>query len=63
LTKQKTNKKLKIYVLRYDKKLLILQAVSTGLFYGDHAYFKSGWNIMDGTLVIVSLIDTRFELS
>jgi voltage-dependent calcium channel T type alpha-1G len=37
---------------------MILQAVSTGLLYGENAYFKSGWNIMDGTLVIVSLVDT-----
>ena len=35
-----------------------LKAVSTGLVYGENAYFKSGWNIMDGTLVIVSLFDT-----
>jgi hypothetical protein len=27
------------------------KAVSTGLVYGDHAYFKSGWNVMDGSLV------------
>ena len=32
--------------------------MSSGLIYGEHAYFKSGWNIMDGTLVIVSLFDT-----
>ena len=32
--------------------------MSSGLLYGENAYFKSGWNIMDGTLVIVSLFDT-----
>ena len=32
--------------------------MATGLIYGEEAYFKSGWNIMDGTLVIISLIDT-----
>ena len=42
--------------------LKIWQAVSTGLIYGDHAYFKSGWNVMDGTLVIVSLIDTSMVI-
>jgi voltage-dependent calcium channel T type alpha-1G len=36
----------------------VFQAVSTGLFYGEHAYFKSGWNIMDGSLVLISVIDT-----
>lgn len=47
------------------KKLLLsssllssFKAVSTGLIYGENAYFKSGWNIMDGSLVIVSLFDT-----
>ena len=28
------------------------------MFYGEHAYFKSGWNIMDGTLVLISVVDT-----
>ena len=37
---------------------MALKAISTGLFYGEYAYFKSGWNIMDGTLVTVSLVDT-----
>lgn len=37
---------------------MALKAVATGLFYGDAAYFKSGWNVMDGTLVIISLVDT-----
>ena len=32
--------------------------MSTGLWYGENAYFRSGWNIMDGTLVFVSLVDT-----
>ena len=37
---------------------MAFKAISTGLFYGENAYFKSGWNIMDGTLVTVSLVDT-----
>ena len=36
----------------------LFQAIATGLLYGETAYFKSGWNIMDGTLVIISLVDT-----
>ena len=36
---------------------LLFQAVAIGLWYGEHAYFKSGWNIMDGLLVFVSLVD------
>ena len=38
------------------------QAVATGLFYGEHAYFKSGWNIMDGSLVLISVIDTSMTV-
>eukprot|EP00094_Tigriopus_californicus_P005435 TCALIF_05238-PA protein Name:"Similar to CACNA1H Voltage-dependent T-type calcium channel subunit alpha-1H (Homo sapiens)" AED:0.30 eAED:0.30 QI:0/0.8/0.61/0.95/0.75/0.80/21/258/1189 len=37
---------------------MLLKAIATGLLYGEHAYFKSGWNIMDGSLVIISLVDT-----
>ena len=37
---------------------MFLKAVAAGLLYGEDAYFKSGWNVMDGTLVIVSLVDT-----
>lgn len=34
-----------------------LQVVATGMCYGHNAYFTSGWNIMDGSLVIISLVD------
>ena len=40
----------------------MLQAVSTGLLYGEHAYFKSGWNIMDGSLVLISVVDTLMTI-
>ena len=36
---------------------MLLKVIANGLFYGSDAYFKSGWNIMDGTLVGVSLLD------
>lgn len=32
------------------------------MFYGNDAYFNSGWNIMDGSLVIVSIIDLLMSL-
>jgi len=32
------------------------------MFYGTEPYFKSGWNIMDGLLVIVSIIDLLMSL-
>nr|XP_040563889.1 voltage-dependent T-type calcium channel subunit alpha-1H-like isoform X2 [Lepeophtheirus salmonis] len=37
---------------------MAMKAISTGLIYGAEAYFKNGWNIMDGSLVIVSFVDT-----
>ncbi|XP_016097652.1 voltage-dependent T-type calcium channel subunit alpha-1I-like [Sinocyclocheilus grahami] len=33
------------------------QVVSKGLYLGDRAYLRSSWNILDGFLVFVSLID------
>ena len=35
-----------------------VQAVGYCLFIGDHSYFSDNWNKMDGTLVIVGLVDT-----
>jgi voltage-dependent calcium channel T type alpha-1G len=32
-------------------------------FIGDHAYMKSGWNVMDGSLVFVSLVDAMISLT
>lgn len=34
-----------------------LQVVSMGLYLGEKAYLRSSWNILDGFLVFVSLID------
>lgn len=39
-----------------------VQVVAAGMFYGIEPYFKSGWNIMDGLLVIVSIIDLLMSL-
>ena len=33
------------------------KAIALGLVYGDDAYFKSGWNALDGSLVITSMVD------
>lgn len=35
----------------------LLQVVSLGLYFGDQAYLRSSWNVLDGFLVFVSLID------
>lgn len=41
----------------------MFQVVATGMFYGgEDAYFKSGWNIMDGALVVISIIDLLMSL-
>lgn len=34
-----------------------VQVVSMGLYVGEQAYLRSSWNILDGFLVFVSLID------
>ncbi|XP_063282469.1 voltage-dependent T-type calcium channel subunit alpha-1I [Pelobates fuscus] len=36
---------------------MTLKVVSLGLYFGDQAYLRSSWNILDGFLVLVSLID------
>jgi len=39
-----------------------LQVVAKGLLLGKHAYLKSGWNMMDGFLVFISLVDIAFVM-
>ena len=41
---------------------MAMKAIASGLVYGPEAYFKTGWNIMDGTLVLVSLVDALSSL-
>ncbi|XP_037808576.1 voltage-dependent T-type calcium channel subunit alpha-1G isoform X5 [Lucilia sericata] len=41
---------------------MIIKVVATGMFYGPDAYFTSGWNIMDGSLVTISIIDLLMSL-
>ncbi|OTF74089.1 voltage-dependent T-type calcium channel subunit alpha-1H-like [Euroglyphus maynei] len=36
---------------------MLIKVVAKGLFYGRNAYFHNGWNIMDGSLVGISLFD------
>ncbi|CAF4942868.1 unnamed protein product, partial [Rotaria sp. Silwood1] len=33
------------------------KVIASGLICGSHAYLRSGWNLMDGSLVITSIID------
>ncbi|KAF8793170.1 Voltage-dependent T-type calcium channel subunit like protein [Argiope bruennichi] len=36
---------------------MVVKVIAKGLWYGQNAYFKSGWNIMDGFVVGISLVD------
>ena len=39
-----------------------VQVLAHGLLLGSEAYLRTGWNLMDGTIVVVSLIDAAFYL-
>ncbi|XP_072152992.1 voltage-dependent T-type calcium channel subunit alpha-1G isoform X2 [Bemisia tabaci] len=41
---------------------MFIKVVAAGMFYGTEPYFSSGWNIMDGLLVIISIIDLLMSL-
>ncbi|XP_017887476.1 voltage-dependent T-type calcium channel subunit alpha-1G isoform X3 [Ceratina calcarata] len=41
---------------------MFTKVVASGMLYGSDAYFTSGWNIMDGVLVIISIIDLSMSL-
>ncbi|KAG8196966.1 hypothetical protein JTE90_009024 [Oedothorax gibbosus] len=42
---------------------MAVKVVSTGLWYGRGAYFRSGWNVMDGFVVGISLVDFLLSLA
>ncbi|XP_017770530.1 PREDICTED: voltage-dependent T-type calcium channel subunit alpha-1H isoform X4 [Nicrophorus vespilloides] len=41
---------------------MFVKVVAWGMCYGPDAYFTSGWNIMDGSLVIISIVDLLMSL-
>ncbi|KAK9701208.1 Ion transport protein [Popillia japonica] len=41
---------------------MIVKVIACGMCYGPDAYFTSGWNIMDGSLVIISIVDLLMSL-
>ncbi|CAI2356326.1 unnamed protein product [Caenorhabditis sp. 36 PRJEB53466] len=41
---------------------MMMKVIANGCFIGHSAYFKDGWNILDGILVVISLINVMFEL-
>jgi hypothetical protein len=36
---------------------MMAKVIANGLICGHHTYLHTGWNVMDGSLVIVSIID------
>ena len=38
------------------------QVLAKGLLIGEHPYLNSGWNVMDGFLVFISLVDIAFVM-
>ncbi|KAH9513030.1 Voltage-dependent T-type calcium channel subunit alpha-1H [Bulinus truncatus] len=51
-----------IFTLVFSIEMMI-KVIAKGFFIGKHAYLKSGWNVMDGFLVIISLIDIFISMS
>ncbi|VDO22682.1 unnamed protein product [Haemonchus placei] len=41
---------------------MAMKVIANGCVLGRGAYFKDGWNILDGILVIISLVNVLFEL-
>ncbi|XP_038064371.1 voltage-dependent T-type calcium channel subunit alpha-1I-like isoform X5 [Patiria miniata] len=41
---------------------MVVKVLAKGFFIGEHAYLYSGWNIMDGSLVVISWIDITISL-
>ncbi|XP_054719182.1 voltage-dependent T-type calcium channel subunit alpha-1H-like, partial [Uloborus diversus] len=41
---------------------MAVKVLAKGLWYGPNAYFKSGWNIMDGFVVGISLVDVLLSV-
>ena len=39
-----------------------MQVLAHGLLLGKEAYLRTGWNLIDGTIVVVSLVDAAFYL-
>ncbi|KAK7070794.1 Voltage-dependent T-type calcium channel subunit alpha-1G [Halocaridina rubra] len=41
---------------------MFIKVIAQGLLHGKGAYFSSGWNVMDGSLVIISFIDVLMSV-
>jgi hypothetical protein len=36
---------------------MVIKVIANGLICGSHTYLHTGWNVMDGFLVVISVID------
>ncbi len=36
---------------------MVIKIIAGGLVCGQHTYLHTGWNVMDGSLVIISIVD------
>ena len=36
---------------------MMLKVIAKGFVIGQHTYLRNGWNVMDGFLVVISIID------
>jgi len=41
----------------------VVQVIAKGFVLGSHSYLRSGWNVMDGGLVFISLLDIVISLT
>lgn len=41
---------------------MVVKVIASSMMYGQDAYFTSGWNVMDGSLVIISIVDLLMSL-
>lgn len=41
---------------------MFVKVIASNMLYGEEAYFTSGWNVMDGSLVIISIVDLLMSL-
>ena len=40
---------------------MVLKIITYGLFIDDDSYLRDSWNVLDGFIVVTSLIDMSFE--
>ncbi|CAF4021411.1 unnamed protein product, partial [Rotaria sp. Silwood1] len=36
---------------------MMIKVIASGLIFGPNTYLHTGWNVMDGFLVVISIVD------